>query len=364
MPAQALPWPEWRPIARGRGSVAGAAHRFESTEREVVDDGWPQDAEAAVPLPVPTQWRWEDVKSAITRNRSPDVGFDLSINPYRGCEHGCSYCYARPTHSYLGLSPGLDFETRLVARRGIAEQVAREIARPRYVPGPLALGTVTDAYQPLERSLRLSRAVLQVLEAAGHPVGIVTKGSGIERDLDLLSAMGPLRQASVYVTITTLDAALARRLEPRAPAPWRRLRTIRALADAGVPVAVSVAPQIPFINEDLEQVLAAAADAGAQRAFYSVLRLPWELAPLFRQWLLEHFPERAERVMARMHDLRGGRDYDAAYGQRMSGQGVWAALLRQRFDTACRRLGLDRERPPPDFSRFSHGAGSRQIGLF
>lgn len=364
MDAREPPWPRLPVPLKGRGSVTAMAHRFSRDLREPFDDGWDEEPVDGAPAPMRTEWHWEDARSVITRNQSPDVEFDLSINPYRGCEHGCSYCYARPSHSYLGLSPGLDFETRLIAKRGIAAVLLREISHPRYVPGMLALGTVTDAYQPLECELRLSRSVLEVLSDARHPVGIVTKGSGVERDLDLLGPMGQAQRAAVFVTITTLDARLARLLEPRAPAPWRRLRTIRALADAGVPVAVSVAPQIPFLNDDMEQVLEAAAAAGAQRAFYSVLRLPWELSPLFRQWLEAHFPERAERVMARVQDLRGGRDYDADFSQRMSGQGVWAQLLRTRFDTACRRLGLDRPRPAYDFSQFRHSAGSRQISLF
>lgn len=347
---------------KGRGSATRLAHRFEKDAREPFDDGWLQDAHEAAPLA--TTWVWEDCKSAITRNTSPDIGFDLSINPYRGCEHGCSYCYARPTHSYLGLSPGLDFETRLIAKRGLKDRLLDELASPRYRPGLMALGTVTDAYQPLDRELRLTREVLEVLHDCQHPVAIVTKGSGVERDIDLLAAMANRRLAGVYVSVTTLDAELARRMEPRAAAPWRRLQTIRRLADAGIPVGVSVSPQIPFINDDMEQVLEAARDAGALSAFYVVLRLPWELSPLFRQWLSLHYPDRAERVMARIHDLRGGKDYDARFATRRSGQGVWAELIAQRFAKACFRLGLNREKAALSLADFRPPSRSRQMGLF
>ncbi len=355
------------PIAliKGRGSATRLAHRFERDQREAFDDGWAEAGDpAAERSPVATTWTWEDAKSAITRNTSPDIGFDLSINPYRGCEHGCSYCYARPSHSYLGLSPGLDFETRLIAKRGLAERLQHELGSARYRPGLMALGTITDAYQPLERELGLTRQVLQVLHGCGHPMAVVTKGSGIERDLDVLAPMAARGQAGVAVSVTTLDADLARRMEPRAAAPWRRLRTIRTLAEAGIPVGVSVSPQIPFINDDMEQVLEAARDAGATRAFYVVLRLPWELSPLFRQWLELHFPDRAARVMARMHDLRGGKDYDASFATRRHGQGIWAELLAQRFATACRKLGLNREKQVWNLADFRPPSRQGQMGLF
>ena len=350
MSEQRLSWP----VIKGRGLAWRQPHRFERDQRQPFDDGWGGDEEAA--LPPATELIWEDCRSAITRNASPDIGFRLGLNPYRGCEHGCAYCYARPSHSYLNLSPGLDFETKIVAKRGIAEVLRRELLRPRHVPEMIAVGTVTDAYQPVERELGLTRSVLQVLSRASHPLAMVTKGSGVERDLDLLAPMGQQGLAAVYVTVTTLDAALARRLEPRAAAPHRRLRTIRALAQAGVPTGVSVSPQIPFLNDDMEQVLEAAAEAGARRAFYQVLRLPWELAPMFRQWLAQHYPERADRVMARVQDLHGGQDYRADFATRMRGQGVWAALLRQRFEKACARLGLNAERTPLDSSRFDPAA--------
>jgi DNA repair photolyase len=277
---------------------------------------------------------------------------------------GCIYCYARPTHSYLNLSPGLDFETKIVAKRNIAERLRRELLAPRYQPDLLVVGTVTDAYQPVERELRLTRGVLEVLSTAQHPVGMVTKGSGVERDLDLLAPMGRAGLAAVYVTVTTLDAKLARVLEPRAAAPHRRLRTIRTLAEAGVPTGVSVSPQIPFLNDDMEQVLEAAWEAGARRAFYQVLRLPWELSPMFRQWLELHYPDRAARVMGRVQDLRGGKDYDADFATRMKGQGIWADLIRQRFVKTCDRLGFNREREPLDTSRFRPAALRGQGDLF
>jgi len=347
---------------KGRGSATRLAHRFEKDAREPFDDGWLQQAIDAPPPA--TRWVWEDAKSVITRNTSPDIGFELSINPYRGCEHGCSYCYARPSHSYLGLSPGLDFETRLIAKRGLKDRLIHELASPRYRPGLMAVGTVTDAYQPLERELGLTREVLEVLSDCRHPMAIVTKGSGIERDIDLLAGMAGQRLAGVYVSVTTLDPVLARRMEPRAAAPWRRLRTIRTLADAGIPVGVSVSPQIPFINDDMEQVLEAAREAGARSAFYVVLRLPWELSPLFRQWLALHYPDRADRVMARIQDLRGGKDYDASFATRRRGQGVWAELIAQRFAKACARLGLNRERTGLNLADFRPPSRSRQMGLF
>ena len=350
---------------KGRGVAYREPHRFERVARDAFDDGWPTlEADAGDARPPATELRFEDARSAITRNDSPDIGFTQGLNPYRGCEHGCIYCYARPSHSYLNLSPGLDFETRLIAKRNLAEVLRAELAHPRYRPGMIAVGTVTDAYQPIERDLRLTRAALEVLHQAQHPFSIVTKGSGVERDLDLLAPMGERNRAAVYVTITTLDARLARILEPRAAAPHRRLRTLRTLADAGVPVGVSVSPQIPFVNEDMEQVLAAAHAAGARRAFYQVLRLPWEVAPMFRQWLELHYPDRAARVMARVQDLHGGKDYQADFGTRMKGQGIWSDLLRQRFTTACRRLGYTQERQALDVSGFNPSALRAQQELF
>lgn len=353
---------------KGRGVSHRQPHRFERDQRAAFDDGWgtldERRAEGEEAVAPATQVTFEEARSAITTNDSPDIGFRLGLNPYRGCEHGCVYCYARPTHSYLNLSPGLDFETKIVAKRNIAELLRRELLAPRYQPDLLVVGTVTDAYQPVERELRLTRAVLEVLSAAQHPVGMVTKGSGVERDLDLLAPMGQGGLAAVYLTVTTLDAKLARVLEPRAAAPHRRLRTIRTLAEAGVPTGVSVSPQIPFLNDDMERVLEAAWEAGARRAFYQVLRLPWELSPMFRQWLDLHYPDRAERVMARVQDLRGGKDYDADFATRMKGQGIWADLIRQRFVKTCDRLGFNREREPLDTSRFRPAALRGQGDLF
>ena len=358
---------------RGRGAATAMPHRFSKDSRTVVDDGWdfPWDGEAQA-TPQPTRVHLETARSALCANDSPDIFFEHSVNPYRGCEHGCVYCYARPTHSYLNLSPGLDFETQIIAKHNIGEVLRAELARPGHVPRMLNIGSATDCYQPAERELRLTRGVIEVLRDARHPFSLITKSSGVERDLDLLAPLAAQRLAAVYVTITTLDAALARRLEPRAAAPHRRLRTIRALADAGVPVGVSVAPQIPFITEDMEQVLAAAHDAGARSAFYTVIRLPWELDALFREWLALHYPDRAARVMARVQDLhnlsnaqRGaGKTYDSNYITRMKGSGLWADLLRQRFATTCRKLGLNRERVELDLTQFRPGLAQGQGSLF
>ncbi len=367
MPDFDLHPPDLQPILlhprKGRGAVSQPAHRFMAERRGGFDDGWPPGEDGAA-LPPATEVLFEDARSAISANDSIDIPFDYSVNPYRGCEHGCIYCFARPTHSYLGFSPGLDFETKIVAKRNIAAVLAREIARPAYRPSVINIGPATDCYQPVERELKLTRAVIEVLGAARHPFSLITKSSGVERDLDLIAPLAARRLAAAYVTVTTLDDRLARILEPRAASPRRRLRTIRALAQAGVPVGVSVAPQIPFITEDMERVLQAAREAGAARAFYTVLRLPWELSGLFQDWLQAHFPDRAARVMARVREMRGGRDYDAAWGQRMHGQGVWAELLRQRFHAACQRLGFDRDRTPLDLGRFRPPAGEGQGELF
>jgi DNA repair photolyase len=349
---------------KGRGAATRMAHRFMSDDRAAFDDGWSSLSESLDAAPPATEVSWEDPRCAITRNDSPDIFFDRSLNPYRGCEHGCIYCYARPTHSWLNLSPGLDFETRLIAKRGIAEVLARELAQPAYRPAQIAIGTATDAYQPIERDLRLTRSVLEVLHEAAHPLSLVTKSSGVERDIDLLAPMAARGLAGVFITLTTLDAQLTRKLEPRAAAPHRRLRTIRTLSDAGIPVGVSLAPHIPFITEDMEQVLEAAREAGARSAFYHVLRLPWEVAPLFRQWLSLHYPQRAERVMARVREMHSGKDYDSDFARRMKGRGVWADLVGQRFRRACERLGLNREPMPFDATQFRRPAQGGQASLF
>ena len=335
-----------------------------------MDDGWgslDQAAEAASGPPA-TRVVAEQVKSILTGNDSPDIHFDLSINPYRGCEHGCIYCYARPTHSYLNLSPGLAFETHIIAKLNAAERLRQALSSRSYQPLALNIGSATDAYQPAERRLGITRSLIEVLSECRHAFSVITKSAGIERDLDLIAPMAAQGLAAAYVSLTTLDADLARVLEPRAASPQRRLKTIARLAEAGVPVGVSVSPVIPFINEpELERILEAAAEAGARSAFSIVLRLPWEVNPLFQQWLQQHFPDRAQRVMARVRDMRGGRDNDARFGQRMKGEGVWADLLQQRFHRAVRRLGLSTERVPLDLTQFqppASAARGAQASLF
>jgi DNA repair photolyase len=341
----ANPLPSVAPPSKGRGTSWAIAHRFEGERREAFDDGWGSLDVAAddAPPPPATQIVEQRVRTILARNDSPDIGFELSINPYRGCEHGCIYCFARPTHSYLNLSPGLDFETRIVAKVDAAERLREELAGRAYRPSTINIGSATDAYQPAERRLRITRRVIEVLADCAHPFTIVTKSSGVERDLDLIAPMGRARRAAVYVSLTTLDAELARRMEPRAAAPHRRLRTIEKLARAGVPVGVSVSPVIPFVNEpEIERLLEAASNAGASAAFGIVLRLPWEVSPLFQHWLQQHHPDRAARVMARVREMRGGQDNDPSFGTRMTGQGAWAQLLRQRLDKAAARFGLSR----------------------
>ncbi len=357
-------------IPKGRGTTWALEHRFSSQHAEPWDDGWGTLDQQALEVEEPPGTRLieERVKSILTSNDSPDIAFDLSINPYRGCEHGCVYCFARPTHSYLNLSPGIDFESRIVAKVNAAQRLREALSHPGYEPLMLNIGSATDAYQPAERKLRITRSVIEVLSECDHPFSLVTKSSGVERDLDLIAPMAAKRLAAVYVSVTSLDPALARILEPRAASPQRRLRTIRTLSEAGVPVGVSVSPVIPFVNEpELERILEAAAEAGARTAFSIVLRLPWEVNPIFQDWLQRHFPLRAERVMARVREMRGGRDYDARFGSRMTGEGVWAKLLRQRFEKACARLGLNAERVPLDLTKFRaprDAAASRQATLF
>jgi len=329
-------------VLKGRGTASRLQGRYEVATRERIDDGWETEADRVLDAaPVKTVVADEMAKSILSRNTSPDIPFNLSLNPYRGCEHGCIYCFARPSHSYLGLSPGLDFETRLFAKVNAAELLRRELAHPSYQPEHIAIGVNTDAYQPCERSYRLTRQVLEVLHECRHPVGLVTKSALIERDIDLLGPMAERGLACAAITLTTLDSDIARTLEPRAAAPARRLRAIRTLTDAGIPVSVSVAPIIPFVTEpEIERILEAARDAGAVSAHYTVLRLPWEVNPLFHEWLEAHFPERAARVMNRIRDMRGGKDYDADFSKRMHGEGVWADLIRQRFDKTVDKLGL------------------------
>jgi DNA repair photolyase len=350
---------------KGRGTVWAIAQRFSQRSSEVYDDGWGTlDQQASEErLPPATTIIEERVKSVLSGNDSPDIGFDLSINPYRGCEHGCIYCFARPTHSYLSMSPGLDFETRIIAKVNAAERLREAFASRRYEPLLLNIGSATDAYQPVERKLGITRAVIEVMAECAHPFSLVSKSSGVERDLDLIAPMAQRGLAAVYISVTSLDAGLSRILEPRAAAPQRRLQTIAALAKAGVPVGVSVSPIIPFINEpELERILEAAAAAGASSAFSSVLRLPWEVNPIFQQWLDQHFPERAARVMARVREMRSGREYDARFGARMHGEGVWAQLLDQRFNKAVARLGLNRERVELDLTQFRRPLKPRSDG--
>ncbi|WP_201644814.1 PA0069 family radical SAM protein [Paraburkholderia metrosideri] len=348
---------------KGRGAVTNLQGRYEVDQREVVDDGWLHVAEEEGDEPkiLRTQVFEERAKTILTRNSSPDIPFSVSLNPYRGCEHGCIYCFARPTHSYLGLSPGLDFESRIYAKINAPELLERELSKKSYVPEPIALGVNTDAWQPAERELGLTRRVVEVLSERNQPFAAITKSSLIERDIDLLAPMAARGQFMAAITITTLDAEIARTLEPRAATPSRRLRTIRTLSEAGIPVGVSIAPVIPFVTEpDMERVLEACAEAGATNASYIVLRLPWEVAPLFKDWLAAHFPDRADRVMSRVRDMRGGKDYDSNFSTRMKGEGLWADLLKQRFHKAVRRLGLNRrDRGILDMSHFRRIEPSR-----
>jgi len=335
---------------RGRGAATNVEHRFQRDSRQHLSDGWHPDDPAPAPA---TTVAAETARTVIARNDSPDLPFSQAVNPYRGCEHGCVYCYARPTHAYLGYSPGLDFETRLVAKANAVDALRAELARPGYRPSTITLGSATDAYQPAERQWRISRGILELMLATRHPVAIVTKNALVERDLDLLSELARRRLVAVYFSVTTLDPAMARTLEPRASAPWRRLQAMRTLAQAGVPVGVSAAPVIPFVNDEcLERILEAAHDAGARQAFYTVVRLPWEVRDVFERWLAQHFPDRAERVLHRIEDMRGGRRNDPRFGTRMTGTGIWADLIAQRFALAVRRLGLNAGRHALDTHAF------------
>ncbi len=323
---------------KARASLSNAPGRFDLV-REDIDDGWEQDLPAKV---IPTEVRLEQARSVISYNRSPDLPFDRSVNPYRGCEHGCIYCFARPSHAYLGLSPGLDFETRLIARPNVAEVLRQELSKPRYRVATLAMGTNTDPYQPCDRDHGLTRACLEVLRDFNHPVAIVTKGTLIERDLDILSDMASRGLVRVGISVTTLDPDLSRRMEPRAPAPARRLAVINRLSLAGVPVRLMTSPVIPGLTDhELEALLAAGAAAGADAASWIMLRLPREVSELWQAWLAEHEPGRAAKVMARLREMHGGRDYDPRWGQRMRGEGEYAGMIGRRFEAACKRLGLN-----------------------
>lgn len=337
---------------RARGAAHAPKGRFEPYERLWEPDGWDHAAEPEGP--VPTEITLEQPRSILTRNDSPDLGFDRSVNPYRGCEHGCIYCFARPTHGFLGLSSGIDFETKIVAKPAAPELLARELSRRGYQPAPIAIGTATDPYQPAEAKLRIMRGLLEVLSAFNHPVAITTRGAGVLRDLDILSEMAGRGLVHLGISVTTLDADLARKMEPRAPAPETRLRMIREAARAGIPVRVMAAPMIPGLTDHaLEAILTEARRAGARAASFIPLRLPHEVASLFADWLERHYPARAERVLNAIGAIRGGRLNDPRFGARMQGEGVEADLLAQRFALSCRRLGLDRGLPPLDCTRFA-----------
>jgi DNA repair photolyase len=324
---------------RGRGAQSNASGRYEPMARIAFDDGWQSLDE----LPAfKTTVSVDSTRKIIARNDSPDIGFDRSINPYRGCEHGCVYCFARPTHAYLGLSPGLDFESRLLVKPDAAELLARELSAPNYQPKVIAIGTNTDPYQPIERRYQVMRRILEVLDRANHPVGIVTKSALVTRDIDILARMAKRNLVKVALSVTTLDAGLARTMEPRAATPARRLEALRRLSEAGVPAAVMVAPVIPALNDqEIERILDCAAAAGVKEAGYILLRLPLEVRDLFREWLQANYPHREEHVFKLIRDMRGGKDYDAKWGERMKGTGPYAWMIGRRFEMACEKFGLN-----------------------
>ncbi|KTR05119.1 radical SAM protein [Aureimonas ureilytica] len=342
---------------RGRAAGLNPTGRFEPFARSAFDDGWSSLDE----LPsLKTEVQTEMARSVITRNSSPDISFDRSVNPYRGCEHGCIYCFARPTHSYVGLSPGLDFETKLFAKPNAAELLEEEIAKTGYEVRPIAIGTNTDPYQPIERERRIMRQMLEVLEAANHPVGIVTKSALVLRDLDILSRMAAKGLAKVAVSITTLDRRLARTMEPRAATPTKRLEAVRELTKAGIPTMVMTAPIIPGLTDsEIERLLEAASEAGAREVGYVLLRLPLEVAPLFKDWLLQHYPDRYRHVLSLLRSMRGGKDYDPEWGKRMTGGGPYATQIKHRFEMAARRfhLNLERTQLRTDLFKAPKGAG-------
>ena len=356
-----------------RGARSFVQGRFESVAREAFDDGWtPEEPiEDELRRSLKTQVTIERARSIVSRNDSPDVGFSQSINPYRGCEHGCIYCYARPSHAYLELSPGLDFETKLFAKTNAAELLREELAKPGYQPSPIALGANTDCYQPIERKYRITRQIIELLSECEHPLTVVTKSALVERDLDLLAPMAQKNLVKVFVSIGTLDRELARKLEPRAASPQRRLDVLKKLSEHHVPCGVMVAALIPALNDKtMEHVLEAAAAAGAKEAAFVIMRLPHELKTLFKEWLAEHYPQRAEHVMSIVRQMRGGRENDPNFGTRMSGTGNYAELMQKRFDIACRkhslncRDGAGRETPELDCSRFRPPSPEGQLKLF
>ncbi|HEY3778030.1 MAG TPA: PA0069 family radical SAM protein [Rhizomicrobium sp.] len=336
---------------RGRGALSNNSGRYERETRVLVDDGWTHEDET--PPALKTAVLRDSSRTIITRNQSPDVSFEQSINPYKGCEHGCIYCFARPTHAYLGLSPGADFESRIFAKPNAAELLRRELSAPGYVPKVIAMGTNTDPYQPIERQLKITRSILEVLREFRHPVGIVTKSPLILRDIDILAPMAEQGLARAALSITTLDRKLARAMEPRAGTPPRRLETVRTLNREGIPAGVMFAPVIPALNDDeLETVLAAATEAGAESAGYVLLRLPLEIKDLFREWLEEREPGRAKHVMSLIRRMRGGKDYDSQWHTRMKGTGPYAEMIAKRFHMAVKRLGLNRQRTPLSLDKF------------
>jgi len=327
---------------RGRSAGINPSGRFEPVSRHVFDDGWSSLEELP---PFKTEVQVEKPRTIITRNESPDISFDRSINPYRGCEHGCVYCFARPTHSFMGLSPGLDFESKLFAKPDAARLLDKELSKDGYQPRTIAIGTNTDPYQPIEKQYRIMREILEVLEARGHPVGIVTKSALVTRDIDILSRMAERGLAKVALSVTTMDRMLARTMEPRASTPTKRLEAIRQLSDAGIPASVMVAPIIPGLtDQEMERILDSARAAGAREAGYVVLRLPLEVSPIFKDWLLRHYPDRYRHVMSLIRSMRDGKDYDSEWGKRMKGAGPYAWQIGRRFEITAKRLGLNAER--------------------
>ena len=355
-------------LLHGRGAVSNAAGRYERQTRVLLDDGWDDGwrTEDDAPPPLRTEVIHDATRSIIARNQSPDISFDQSINPYRGCEHGCVYCFARPTHAFLGMSPGVDFESRLFAKPNAAALLAKELSAPGYVPKVIALGTNTDPYQPLEKKMRITRQILEVLRDFRHPVAIVTKSPLILRDLDILSDMAGMGLAKAALSITTLDRKLARAMEPRAGTPMRRLQAIQGLSDAGVPAGVMFAPAIPALNDhEMEAVLSAAAGHGARSAGYVLLRLPLEIKDLFREWLEVNTPDRAKHVMTLVRQMRGGKDYDANWNTRMKGTGPYAEMMARRFHMAVKRLVLNRPAAPLAVHTFKRPARlGDQLALF
>ena len=348
---------------RGRGAQTNATGRYEPRATIAFDDGWQSIEELP---PFTTEVAVDTARKVITRNNSPDISFDRSINPYRGCEHGCIYCFARPTHAYLGLSPGLDFESKLFMKPDAPELLERELSARNYTPRIIAIGTNTDPYQPIERRYQVMRRILEVLERAGHPVGIVTKSNLVVRDIDILARMAKRNLVRVGISVTTMDAKLARVMEPRAPTPPRRLDALKALAEAGVPTTVMVAPVIPAINDaEIERILDAAAACGVRGAGYVLLRLPLEVRDLFREWLQADFPDRERHVFAMIRQTRGGKDYDSTFGKRMTGGGPYAWMIGKRFETTCARLGLNTQRTELTTEHFRPPrAPAEQLDLF